>query len=227
MSTPADVRLPNDWAEILAHATRTPSFERLFYFVQRERKTHLVYPPPAEVMNALRLTSFAATRVLILGQDPYHGEGQANGLAFSVRRGVRVPPSLRNIHQELARDLGLPLPSHGDLSAWAERGVLLLNTSLTVRAGEAASHSGQGWEAFTDAIIAALNGKSERVVFVLWGAHARKKKALISGAQHVIVESGHPSPLSVRYFAGTRPFSKVNAALTASGLPPIDWRLPE
>lgn len=165
--------------------------------------------------------------MLILGQDPYHGRGQAHGLCFSVRPGVTVPPSLDNIYTELESDLGLPRPDHGCLTAWAEQGVLLLNATLTVRARNAGSHQRQGWERFTDEVIRAVAAKPERVVFVLWGSYARKKKQLITGEQHVIIESPHPSPLSAhRGFFGSRPFSRVNEALVDAGRDPIDWSLP-
>jgi len=167
-------------------------------------------------------------RVVILGQDPYHGPKQAHGLAFSVASGVPLPPSLRNVLAERENDLGLPVPKSGDLSAWAAQGVLLLNTTLTVRAGEAGSHQGRGWESFTDEVIRVVSNKVEPVVFVLWGASARSKKALIDDSRHIIIESAHPSPLSAhRGFFGSRPFSRVNASLTSSGRPPIDWSLPQ
>ncbi len=163
---------------------------------------------------------------MILGQDPYHGPNQAHGLCFSVRRGVRVPPSLVNIHKELASDLGVAIPAHGNLENWARQGVLLLNTTLTVRAGQAASHQGHGWETFTDRVIRTVNDKDERVVFILWGSHARRKKELIDTARHTIIESAHPSPLSAHNgFFGTKPFSRTNDALVAAGLAPIDWDL--
>ena len=221
------VQLPQDWGAVLHDEISRPSFRRLLEFVEEQRRTATVYPPPEDVFTALRLTSYQDAKVLILGQDPYHGAGQAHGLAFSVRRGVRVPPSLRNIYQELKEDVGVTPPRHGNLEAWAERGVLLLNAVLTVREGEPNSHAGQGWEDFTDAVIRALNAKEQRVVFVLWGAYARKKKKLVTAPQHVVIESGHPSPLSVRHFAGTRPFSAVNRALQEAGEEAVDWSLPQ
>jgi uracil-DNA glycosylase len=164
--------------------------------------------------------------VVILGQDPYHGPNQAHGLCFSVRPGVAIPPSLVNIHNELRADLGIEPPGHGNLSAWAEQGVLLLNTTLTVRAGQAASHQGKGWETFTDEVLRAVDDKPTRVVFILWGASARKKRSLIDTSRHAIIESAHPSPLSAHNgFIGSRPFSRTNEALTAAGLAPIDWTL--
>nr|WP_308208083.1 uracil-DNA glycosylase [Actinomadura madurae] len=182
-----------------------------------------MYPPRDDLFNAFRHCPFDRARVLILGQDPYHGPGQAHGLSFSVRDGVRLPPSLRNIYKELATDLGVPAAASGDLTRWADQGVLLLNAVLTVRGGEAGSHAGKGWEDFTDAAIRALNDKTERVVFVLWGAYARKKARLITGPQHTVIESAHPSPLSAKKFLGTRPFSAVNKALVDAGLPEISW----
>ncbi|WP_019011737.1 uracil-DNA glycosylase [Deinococcus aquatilis] len=219
--------LPESWREALATEFAAPSFHHLKDFLIDERRTHPVYPPAPDVFNALRWTPLERVKVLILGQDPYHGAGQAHGLSFSVRPGVRVPPSLQNIFQELRDDLpGFVPPRHGDLSTWARQGVLLLNAVLTVRAGQPNSHAGMGWEPLTDAVIRAVNARSERVVFVLWGAYARKKARLITGPQHVVIESGHPSPLSVAHFAGTRPFSRVNVALEDAGLAPINWQLP-
>lgn len=192
-----------------------------------ERAQHQVFPPPHQVFAALHLTPCAELKAVILGQDPYHGPGQAHGLCFSVAAGVAPPPSLRNIFTELETDLGIARPDHGDLSAWARHGVLLLNTSLTVRAHQAASHKGKGWERFTDRVIEVVNDKPERVVFILWGAHARKKKALIDRSRHVVIESSHPSPLSAHNgFLGSRPFSRANEALVAAGRDPVDWRLP-
>jgi uracil-DNA glycosylase len=216
-----------DWNPILRGEFAKPYWPQLQAFVAAERQHHAVYPPPEEVFAALHLTPYAATRVLILGQDPYHGPGQAHGLCFSVRDGVRLPPSLVNIYQELHADLGVPVPTTGNLEPWARQGVLLLNATLTVRAHRAASHQGRGWERFTDAVIAATSAKPERVVFILWGASARKKKSLVDTSRHVVIESAHPSPLSARNgFFGSRPFSRANAALVAAGREPVDWSLP-
>ncbi|MDP2290186.1 MAG: uracil-DNA glycosylase [Actinomycetota bacterium] len=217
-----------DWNPVLRGEFAKPYWEQLQRFVAEQRARYTVFPPQPDVFAALHLTSYADTRVVILGQDPYHGPQQAHGLCFSVRRGVAVPPSLANIYKELHSDLALPIPSHGNLEAWARQGVLLLNTTLTVRAGEAASHQGKGWELFTDEVLRTVNGKQERVVFLLWGAAARKKKSLIDLTRHVVLESAHPSPLSAHNgFFGSRPFSRANAALEAAGLEPIDWSLPD
>ncbi|THF69697.1 uracil-DNA glycosylase [Deinococcus sp. Arct2-2] len=219
--------LPESWREALAPEFAAPSFHQLKDFLIEERRTHRVYPPAPDVFNALRWTPLEQVKVLILGQDPYHGAGQAHGLSFSVQPGVRIPPSLHNIFKELHTDVPDVLPpQHGDLSAWAQQGVLLLNAVLTVRAGQPNSHAGMGWEPLTDAVIRVVNAKPERVVFVLWGAYARKKARLITGPQHVTIQSGHPSPLSVAHFTGTRPFSRVNAALEEVNIAPIDWQLP-
>jgi uracil-DNA glycosylase len=215
-----------DWNPILRVEFDKPYWSELQTFVRSERERHCVYPPPEEVFACLHLTPFAATRVVILGQDPYHGPGQAHGLCFSVRDGVALPPSLVNIYKELSDDLGIPSPRHGNLEPWARQGVLLLNTTLTVRGGNAASHQGKGWETFTDEVIRAVDAKPHPVVFILWGSHARRKKQLLDTTRHHIIESAHPSPLSAHNgFFGSKPFSRTNAALEADGLPPIDWRL--
>ncbi len=218
--------MTTDWNPILRSELDAPYFKELQQFVGAERAEHAVYPPKDEVFAALHLTPFAKVKVLILGQDPYHGPGQAHGLCFSVRPGVPVPPSLQNIYKELHADLGCPIPNHGNLEAWARQGVLLLNATLTVRAHQAASHQGKGWERFTDAVIAAVNAKPEPVVFVLWGAYARKKAPLIDTTRHVVLESAHPSPLSATKFFGTKPFSATNGALVAMGHEPINWCIP-
>jgi uracil-DNA glycosylase len=213
-----------DWNPVLRAEFDAPYWRELQDFVTRERSEHLVHPRSDDVFAALHLTPYADTRVMILGQDPYHGPGQAHGLCFSVRRGVRVPPSLRNIQTELHDDLGIAPPGHGNLEAWARRGVLLLNTTLTVRDGHAGSHQGRGWEMFTDQVIRAVNAKPHRVVFILWGSSARRKATLVDVARHHIIQSAHPSPLSAHQgFFGSRPFSRTNRALTDAGLDPIDW----
>lgn len=213
-----------DWNPLLRDQFELDYWRDLQAFVRDERRRGPVYPPHDEVFAALHLTPYANVKVLILGQDPYHGPGQAHGLCFSVRRGVRTPPSLVNIHKELHDDLGIPIPNHGNLAAWAHQGVLLLNATLTVRAGQAASHSKRGWETFTDQVIRVVDAKPERVVFILWGSSARRKRDLIDTDRHVIIESPHPSPLSAHNgFFGTRPFSRANAALVAAGREPVDW----
>ena len=218
--------MPTDWNPLLRDELSKPYWADLQKFVADERRRHRVFPPEDEVFAALHETPFASVRVVILGQDPYHGEGQAHGLCFSVRRGVAVPPSLRNVHAELRSDLGIDTPTHGNLSAWARRGVLLLNTTLTVREGQAASHQGRGWETFTDRVIERVNERSERTVFVLWGGHARRKKSLVTNPIHTVIESAHPSPLSAHNgFLGSKPFSRANAALAEAGLEPVDWTL--
>ncbi len=220
--------MKTDWNPILNGEFAKPYWTELQQFVHEERSNQAVFPPHDEVFAALHLTPYTSVKVLILGQDPYHGPGQAHGLCFSVRRGVAIPPSLANIYKELESDVGVRAPAHGNLEAWARQGVLLLNASLTVRANQAASHQGKGWEIFTDEGIKAVNAKPERVVFILWGASARKKKAFVDTSRHVIIESAHPSPLSAhRGFLGSRPFSRANEALVAAGREPIDWSLPD
>ena len=215
-----------DWNPVLRGELAKPYWAELQTFVRAERERHEVFPPHEQVFAALHLTPYAATRVVILGQDPYHGPGQAHGLCFSVPDRIEKPPSLVNICRELQTDLGIPPPRHGNLERWARQGVLLLNTTLTVRRGAAASHQRKGWETFTDEVIGAVNGKPHPVVFILWGSHARRKKQLVDTARHTIIESAHPSPLSAHNgFFGSRPFSRANAALEGAGLPPIDWRL--
>jgi len=222
------MRMETSWRPVLAAETEKPYWKELQQFVREERKKYTVYPPDKEVFAALHLTPYDKVSVLILGQDPYHGPGQAHGLCFSVRPGVAIPPSLVNIFKELHDDLGCKIPSHGNLEHWARQGVLLLNAVLTVRARQATSHKDKGWEIFTDAVIRAVNDKPDRVVFVLWGAYARAKKPLINTTRHFVVESAHPSPLSASSgFFGSRPFSKINAALREAGKPEIDWEIPD
>jgi uracil-DNA glycosylase len=215
-----------DWNPVLRAEFDKPYWRELQRFVHTERCNGVVFPAPDEVFAAFHLTPYREVKVLILGQDPYHGPGQAHGLCFSVRQGVEIPPSLRNIHAELHADLGIEPPAHGNLERWARQGVLLLNATLTVRAHRAGSHQGRGWETFTDEVIRAVAAKQERVVFVLWGAYAGRKKALIDTSRHHVVESAHPSPLSAhRGFFGSRPFSRANRALEEAGREPVDWRL--
>ena len=220
--------LPDDWQAVLAPMLATPKIQALFDFVAAERRSQTVYPPEELMYTALRLTPLAAVRVVIVGQDPYHGPGQAHGLAFSVQRSVKAPPSLRNMLKELHDDLGCPTPRHGDLSSWASQGVLLLNRVLTVRDGEPASHAGHGWEQITEAIIRAVNDRPTPAIFVLWGRPAQTLRPFIDETRHTIIEAAHPSPLSAkRGFFGSRPYSKINAALSALGQTPIDWCLPQ
>jgi uracil-DNA glycosylase len=217
--------LPAAWRDALTPYLDPAATAALGEFVASEYATHTIYPPIEELFSAYQLCLPDETRVLILGQDPYHGPGQAHGLSFSVRDGVRIPPSLRNVFKELAEDVGAIPPAAGDLTGWARQGVLLLNAVLTVRAATAASHAGKGWEAFTDATIRALDARDQRVVFLLWGGYARKKAALITNPAHVVLQAGHPSPLNREGFRGARPFSATNKALADAGRPPIDWRL--
>jgi len=219
------MNVPESWRDVLRNEISQPYFADLSEFVLRERKAFTVFPSEREVFTALQLTSPHDVRVVIVGQDPYHGAGQAHGLSFSVQHGTRTPPSLRNVYAELHSDLDIPLPSHGNLEAWAQQGVLLLNSTLTVREGEAGSHAGHGWETFTDAIISHLGSRQQHIVFVLWGAHAGKKVSLI-GQQHTVITSVHPSPLSAhRGFFGSRPFSQANRALSDHNQPEINWAI--
>jgi uracil-DNA glycosylase len=220
--------LPPSWKSQLVAELDKPYFRKLQEFVAKEREQHEVYPPPDEVFAALEHTPFEQVRVLLLGQDPYHDANQAQGLCFSVRPGIKLPPSLRNIYKELEADLGLGCPEHGSLMCWADRGVLLLNAVLTVRAHQPNSHQKKGWEQFTDKIIEALAAREQPLVFVLWGKPAQKKIPLIEaqGGHHEIICAAHPSPLSAKTgFFGSKPFSKVNEALERRGLPPIDWSI--
>lgn len=218
----------NDWQDLLAGEMEKPYYQALRNLLVEEYKNYTIYPPMGDIFNALHTSSYEKTKVVILGQDPYHGPGQAHGMAFSVKPGVALPPSLKNIYQELEEDLGIPPAKSGYLMDWARQGVLLLNTTLTVRAHNPMSHSKIGWEMFTDHIISLLAQKESPVVFILWGGHARSKNHLIQGENNLILESVHPSPLSAyRGFFGSRPFSKTNDFLQEAGLDPIDWRLKE
>ena len=220
------VHIGNDWDERLKGEFDKPYYQELRQFLIEEYRHHVVYPDMHNIFNALKYTSFSDTKVVILGQDPYHGPGQAHGLCFSVQKGVEPPPSLQNIFKELMADVGIDRPQHGELTCWAKQGVLLLNTVLTVREHEPNSHKGKGWETLTDRIISELNNKETPVVFLLWGANARSKKSLITNPLHVKLETVHPSPLSAyNGFFGCRHFSKANAILEASGQEPIDWNV--
>lgn len=219
--------LPDSWETALGEELDKPYFKQLTDFVEDERREHRIFPPRDEVFAALDATPFEQVKVLILGQDPYHGEGQGHGLCFSVRPGVKTPPSLRNIFKELRDELGYPLPDNGYLMPWAAQGVLLLNAVLTVREGEANSHKGKGWEKFTDAVIAALSDRPDPAVFVLWGNYAKKKVPLIDTSRHIVIQGAHPSPLSAKLFLGSRPFGQIDEAIKAQGHDPIDWRIPD
>ncbi|MBP2077389.1 uracil-DNA glycosylase [Oceanobacillus polygoni] len=219
--------LHNDWAPLLANEFQKPYYEQLRTFLKTEYATQTIYPDMHAIFNALHHTPFEQVKVVILGQDPYHGPNQAHGLSFSVQPEVKIPPSLRNMYKELHDDLGLPIPAHGYLVDWAKQGVLLLNTVLTVRAGQAHSHRGMGWETFTDRVIDILNTKTKPVVYILWGSAAQSKIKLIDTKKHYIIRAPHPSPLSAhRGFFGSKPYSKTNAILLDIGLDEINWELP-
>ncbi|MEY3902262.1 MAG: hypothetical protein RL189_1568 [Pseudomonadota bacterium] len=217
--------LAQGWQAVLGGVFSSPELQKLKAFLAREwSSSAVVYPSREDIFRALRLVDYSNVRVVILGQDPYHGADQANGLAFAVHRGIKLPPSLKNIFKEIASDLCTQIPHGSTLEGWAAQGVLLLNTVLTVRAGEAFSHRGQGWEVFTEEVVSALNQRSEPVVFILWGAPAHKKEALITNPRHFVLKAAHPSPLSAhRGFFGCAHFSKTNKFLSAQGLTPVDW----
>ncbi|MBD5294089.1 MAG: uracil-DNA glycosylase [Bacteroides sp.] len=218
------VRIESSWAERLEGVFASAEWERLAEFVRREYANELIFPPAGKIFAALDSCPFDRVKVVIIGQDPYHGVGQANGLAFSVAPGVAIPPSLQNIFKEVSADMGVPMPVDGDLTRWAEQGVLLLNSSLTVKAGKPASHAGMGWEVMTDAAIKALSDGRENLVFLLWGAHAGKKSGLIDPSKNLILKAPHPSPLSAhRGFFGCRHFSRTNAYLQVHNISPIVW----
>lgn len=218
----------NDWGPLLQPEMEKPYYRELRKKLAAEYRQHRVYPDMYHIFQALRLTSYEAVKVVILGQDPYHGYGQAHGLSFSVLPGVKTPPSLQNIYKELRDDLGCTIPSHGFLEHWAKQGVLLLNAVLTVREGQPNSHKGLGWERFTDAVIAALNERERPVVFILWGRHAQEKASFIDRSRHYVIASPHPSPFSAHNgFFGSRPFSRTNAFLRSIGETEIDWQIPE
>lgn len=222
------VSIGNDWDDLLAGEFQKEYYLDLRRFLKEEYASHRVYPNMYHIFNALKHTACKDIKAVILGQDPYHGAGQAHGLCFSVQKGVQPPPSLVNIFKEIQNELGLPIPRHGELTSWAKQGVLLLNTALTVREGQPTSHRGKGWEVFTDKVISTVNQSQNPVVFLLWGSHARSKKALITNPLHLVLESAHPSPLSAyNGFFGNGHFLAANKFLTDRGLAPIDWSLPD
>jgi uracil-DNA glycosylase len=219
--------IPDSWRSHLDEETQKPYFQQLETFLDEERKNYTIFPPEADIFSALELTPYDRVKVLLLGQDPYHDDNQAHGLCFSVKPGIKTPPSLVNIYKELQSDLGLEIPKHGYLIDWAQQGILMLNAVLTVRAHTANSHKDRGWETFTDAIISKVNEKPDPVIFLLWGGYAQKKVKLIDTSKHIIIKSAHPSPLSARNgFFGSKPFSTINSQLKSIGQPEIDWQLP-
>ena len=218
--------ISNDWLEPLSPEFKKPYYARLYKTVKEEYSTHEVFPPANDIFNAFDFTPLSQVKVVILGQDPYHNNGQAHGLCFSVKKGVDIPPSLVNIYKELHDDLGCTIPNHGCLTKWAEQGVLMLNTVLTVRAHQANSHKDIGWEEFTDAAIMALNSQDRPIVFILWGAPDQRKARMLTNPKHLILKAPHPSPLSAyRGFFGSKPFSQTNDYLRAHGVEPIDWQI--
>jgi uracil-DNA glycosylase len=221
------VSLPADWQRALGDELQKPYFKQLEKYVDEARAKHEIFPPESEVFSAFELAPLDGVKVLLLGQDPYHDNNQAHGLCFSVKPGISTPPSLANMYKELETDIpGFKRPRHGYLTGWAKQGMLMINAVLTVQAHTPNSHKDQGWEQFTDAAIKVVNAKKEHVVFVLWGGYARKKAKLIDRKKHTVIEGAHPSPLSVKLFMGSKPFSQVNAALEDHGQTPIDWSLP-
>ncbi len=220
------VKIGNDWDEIIGGEFQKEYYQKLRSFLKEEYSSRRIFPDMYDIFNALRLTPYHAVKAVILGQDPYHEPGQAHGLSFSVREGTELPPSLKNIYKELSDDVGIPPSRSGDLTPWAQQGVLLMNTVLTVRQGQANSHRGMGWEIFTDEVIKRLDDRETPIAFILWGANARSKKALITNPIHGIFESAHPSPLSAyNGFFGSHVFSRVNKFLIENRIPPIDWRV--
>jgi uracil-DNA glycosylase len=217
--------IPLDWARVLAPCLESERFAELERFVASERADKTIFPPEDRVFTALVRTPLERVEVVLVGQDPYHDDGQAHGLAFSVERPTKPPPSLRNVFKELERDLGVAPPDHGDLSAWADRGVLILNAVLTVVAHTPGSHAKKGWEEFTDAIVRAVNDRPRPAVFALWGGYAKKKGQVVDRSRHEVVENAHPSPLSAKQFLGSKPFSRIDDALVRLGRPRMDWRL--
>ncbi len=218
--------LQNDWVEAVGGEFKKPYYAKLYQFIKQEYNSRVIYPPADDIFNAMHLTPLGQVKVLILGQDPYHNEGQAHGLCFSVRPTVGIPPSLENIYKELHDDLGCEIPNNGYLVKWAKQGVLMLNTVLTVRAHQAFSHQGQGWEQFTDAIIHAVNEQDRPVVYMLWGKPAQSKIPMLTNPRHLILKAPHPSPLSAyRGFFGCKHFSQANEFLASNGIEPIDWQI--
>lgn len=218
--------LNNDWDQVLKIVFESEGFKRFYHIVENEYNTKTIFPPKDYIFNALKLTPYKDVKVVIVGQDPYHGVGEAHGLSFSVQKGIKVPPSLKNIYKELESDLGISPVNEGDLTYWARQGVLLLNAVLTVVKDTPASHRNLGWERLTDYIIKTLNEKREPVVFILWGNFAKEKKAFITNPQHLVLTSAHPSPFSANYgFFGSKPFSKTNEFLEKNNIAPIDWNL--
>ncbi|MGV0924662.1 uracil-DNA glycosylase [Empedobacter tilapiae] len=221
-----DVKLDTSWKEVLKNEFEKDYFKTLTDFVRNEYKTKTIYPPASKIFSAFDNTSFDDVKIVLIGQDPYHGVGQANGLSFSVADGMKLPPSLRNIYKELNEDLGIEISTSGNLEPWAKQGVLMLNATLTVEASNAGSHQNKGWEEFTDAVIEALSNQKENLVFILWGAYAQKKGAKINRSKHFVIESAHPSPFAAhRGFFGSKPFSKTNSFLKSKNLKEIDWKV--
>lgn len=220
------VNIGNEWDELLADEFKKDYYLQLRQFLISEYNSRTIFPPMNDIFNALRYTSYGDVKAVILGQDPYHGAGQAHGLCFSVKKGTPPPPSLQNIYKEINTELGLPIPDHGELTEWAKSGVLLMNTVLTVREGQANSHRGHGWEIFTDKVIELLNKREQPIVFLLWGGNARSKAKLITNPKHLILQCAHPSPLSAyNGFFGCGHFIKANEFLKSQGIEPIDWRI--
>lgn len=218
------VNIESSWHEVLSEEFEKAYFQDLVHFVKSEYQSHQIYPPGKEIFAAFDYSPFTETKVIIIGQDPYHGEGQANGLCFSVKDHIRIPPSLLNIYKELQQDLNIPIPSTGNLEKWAKQGVLLLNATLTVRAKSPGSHQKMGWETFTDAVIQQLSDQKQDLVFILWGAYAQKKGAVIDRSKHLVIESAHPSPFAAhRGFFGSRPFSQTNEYLRSKQMDPVKW----
>lgn len=218
--------ISNDWQAAIGTEFKKPYYKELYQFVKEEYSNYVIYPDSQDIFNAFHFTPLCRVKVVILGQDPYHNTNQAHGLCFSVKPEVEIPPSLVNIFQELHNDLGLPIPDHGHLKKWADQGVLMLNTVLTVRAHRAASHQGKGWEQFTDAVIQAVNSQDRPIVYLLWGRPAREKKPMLTNPKHLVLEAAHPSPLSAsRGFFGCRHFSRANHFLEEHGAAPIDWEI--